>query len=57
MDAIPEGGGIGGAVKQVFQFQADAPGTYELSFQLKREWETDVRDERRVVIQVSDATP
>ena len=56
LDAIPEGGGIGGAVHQVFEFQADAPGTYELSFQLKREWETAVREERQVVIQISAAT-
>ena len=28
LDAVPGGGGIGGAVHQVFEFQADAPGTY-----------------------------
>ena len=56
LDAIPGGGGIGGAVKQVFVFQADAPGTYQLGFRLKREWETAVREERRVVIQIAAAT-
>jgi hypothetical protein len=53
LDAIPEGGGIGGAVTQVFEFRADAPGTYELGFRLKREWETAVREQREVVIQIS----
>ena len=57
VDAIPASRGIGGAVQQVFEFRADAPGTYELSFQLKREWETAVREERQVVIQISAATP
>ena len=57
VDAIPAGRGIGGAVLQVFEFRADAPGTYELSFQLKREWETAVREERQVVMQISAATP
>jgi len=57
LDAIPASPGIGGSVHQVFLFRADAPGTYTLGFQLKREWEPDVRGERHVVVQILAATP
>jgi hypothetical protein len=57
LDAIPASPGIGGSVHQVFLFRADAPGTYTLSFQLKREWEPVVRSERRFVIRIDVAAP
>ena len=47
--------GVGGAVRQVFVFQADADGTYELDFELKRSWETVVRRRRRVVVRVESS--
>jgi predicted secreted protein len=52
MDSIPTGTGVGGSVQQVFLFTADAPGTYTLSFQLKRAWEPVVRSERHFIIRV-----
>lgn len=57
LDSKPLGSGVGGSVQQVFVFQADAPGTYTLDFRLKREWETEVRRERKVVIRIDPACP
>ncbi len=57
LDAIPAGQGMGGPVHQIFLFRAEAPGTYELCFQLKREWETVVRAERQLVIRIAATTP
>ena len=37
---------------QVFLVVADAPGDYELRFVLKRPWDSEVRNSRRVVLQV-----
>jgi predicted secreted protein len=51
-DSEPLGPGVGGAVLQKFAFQADSAGTYELVFELKRAWETVVRQEKRVVVRV-----
>jgi hypothetical protein len=53
-DSIPISPGIGGAVHQVLLFQADAPGTYTLDFQLKREWGPVVRGERRLVVDLEE---
>ena len=44
--------GIGGPVLQAFEFRANAPGAYRLTFQLKREWEGVVRRERHVVVSI-----
>lgn len=41
-----------GAASQIFLVIGEAPGDYELRFVLKRAWETEVRNSRRVVLQV-----
>lgn len=40
---------------QVFALVGEAPGDYELRFVLKRAWENEVRNSRRVVLQVRQA--
>lgn len=48
---------VGGAARQVFVFQADADGMYELDFELKRSWEPVVRRRKRVVVRVVSSAP
>ena len=45
-------GGVGGAVKQHFEFTAARPGRYVLEFAYKRRWETEVRAAQPVRIDV-----
>jgi predicted secreted protein len=44
---------IGGAVRQSFRFRADRPGSYELSFELKRPWEREVRRRKTILVRVA----
>ena len=43
------------AGSQVFLLVGDVPGDYELRFVLKRAWENQVRNSRRVLFQVRGA--
>jgi predicted secreted protein len=43
------------AGSQVFALVGEAPGDYELRFVLKRAWENEIRNSRRVVLQVRQA--
>jgi predicted secreted protein len=43
---------IGAAATQVFTFLSEAPGTYELVFELKRPWEPSARNRRDITVEV-----
>lgn len=45
--------GIGAAATQIFTFHSDAPGTYQLVFELKRAWEPSARNRKEIKIDVS----
>ena len=49
----PQGSGVGGPATQRFVFRCDQAGAYQLSFDLKRAWETTVRSHATATVQVS----
>jgi predicted secreted protein len=44
---------IGSGALQVFAFQAEAPGTHTLVFELKRPWESSSRSRKEITVEVS----
>jgi predicted secreted protein len=43
---------LGGARRHVFRFVASQAGRHQLDFELKRSWEEEARESRRVQVQV-----
>jgi predicted secreted protein len=44
---------IGDAATQVFTFHPEAPGTYKLLFELKRQWEPTARNRKEITVEVT----